>query len=93
MARNDHDRNPKSPGFLGAAVDLVVATQSDTVDEPGGVSRGLLIDATGAISFITEKGTSVTIDSLAVGVIHPIRVKRVNDTGTALANADIFLIY
>ena len=93
MAEKDHLRNPASLTFLGAAVDLVVATQSDTVNEPGGVSRGFILDATGTFEFITEKGSTVTMAGLLVGVFYPFRVKRVNATATTIADADIYLVY
>lgn len=89
----DYARNPDKESFQSAAVDLVAATLSDTVNETGGVSRGLLLDASGTIVFITEKGTTITMTSLATGIIHPIRVKRVNNTSTTIAAADIFLVY
>lgn len=88
----DHQRNPADERFLSAAVELVAATQHDSNNESV-VSRGLLLDASGDISLVTEKGTTVALSNLAVGVIHPIRVKRVNDTGTTIADADIFLVY
>jgi hypothetical protein len=93
MARNDHKRNPEESSFQGAAVDMVVATLHDSTNEAGGVSRGLYIDATGTITFVTDKDTVVALAGLAVGVVHPIRVKRVNNTGTTIAAADIFLVY
>ena len=89
----DFARNPDKESFQSAAVDLVVATLSDATNEAGGVSRGLLLDAAGTIVFVTEKGTTVTMASLATGVVHPIRVKRVNSTNTTIAAGDIFLVY
>ena len=91
-ADSDHKRNPADQRFLSSCVELITATQHDSNNEAV-VSRGLLLDAAGDISFVTEKGTTVVLGSLAVGVIHPIRVKRVNDTGTSIADADIFLVY
>ena len=89
----DHKRNPADQRFLSSSVDEINPTLSDGTDQAEGVSRGLSLDAAGDITYVTEKGSSITRSSLAVGVVHPIRVRRVKSTGTTIANTDIFLHY
>lgn len=68
------------------ASDLVAVTKSDTVADPGGPFRGILIGVAGIVKLTTNAGTTVTLPSgaLAAGIIHPIRFTRVwNGTTTA----------
>lgn len=71
--------------LLFPADDLVPVTTSDTVPDPGGPFRGLLISAAGTVRIQTRKNQTRNIPSggLAVGVIHPIRFSRIHTTGTA----------
>lgn len=68
-----------------SATDLVPVTKSDTVNDPGGPFRGLLITAAGTLKITTVANTDRSFASgeLAAGIIHPIRFKRVWSTGTA----------
>lgn len=71
---------------LDAADDIVAVTKHDSTDDPNGPFRGFyILGATGILRIETENGSDRTIPSgLAVGVLHPIRVRRVyNSTTTA----------
>lgn len=65
--------------------DVVAVTKSDTVDDPGGPFRGLIIGVAGIVKLTTPAGTTVTFASgvLASGVVHPIRFTRIWNTTTA----------
>jgi len=92
----DHRRNPADIRFLGGYVDMKNPTLSDTVAEPFGVSRGIMVlDAATTISFVTMEGTTVALIAadLNKGVVYQFRVLRVNTTGTAMANTRIWLLY
>ena len=58
-------------------------TQSDTADNAAG-SRGMLVDGSGALKIVYQTGEEVTYTThpFATGVLHPVRIKRVYDTGT-----------
>lgn len=56
-------------------------TPNDDVDLSM-VSRGLYLDVAGTVRVMLEGGYITTYESLVVGVHHPIRVKRVFETGT-----------
>jgi hypothetical protein len=45
----------------------------------------ILLHVAGIIKVRTAEGTDVTLDGLAVGVVHPIRIKRLWSTGTDAA--------
>ena len=72
---------------------LVAAAKSDTTNQPAGTSRGIVFGGAGAIKIRCYDDTDVTLPSgvLSAGVIHPIQVKRVWNTGTAAT--DIWLVY
>ncbi|AMO44260.1 hypothetical protein vBRpoSV10_207 [Ruegeria phage vB_RpoS-V10] len=55
-------------------------------------SRGLYLDAPGTVRVMLEGGYVTTYESLVVGVHHPIRVKRVYETGTS-PDAKIKAVY
>jgi len=71
------------------AYDLVPVTKSDTGDangnDVGGPFRGLLITTAGTLKITTaaDEDRSFASGELAANIIHPIRFKRVWDTGTA----------
>ena len=67
-----------------AGFNIIAVTQSDGTNDPNGPFRGIIIGAAGAIKITTMSGAAVTLPSglLAVGVIHPLRIKRVWSTGT-----------
>lgn len=59
---------------------LATVTPSDSADIA--VTKAIMIGATGTLAVITDDGTTLTITGLAVGVFHPIAVRRVLSTGT-----------
>jgi len=62
--------------------DLATVTPSDSTNlaQP---ARGLIITVAGTIALVTPQDTVVTLPAaMAVGVIHSIRFKRINATGT-----------
>lgn len=62
--------------------DLSTVTPSDTVNQPK-EARGLIITVAGTIALVTPQDNVVTLPSaMAVGVVHSIRFKRINSTGT-----------
>lgn len=62
----------------------VAPSQSDTVNE---TSPGFLyIGGAGNVKVTTLDGDDITFTALAVGVVHPILVKRVWSTGTTATN-------
>ncbi len=67
------------------AIDLVPVTESDTVNDPNGPFRGLLITVAGTVKITTAAGEDRSFGSgeLAAGAIHPIRFKRAWSTGTS----------
>lgn len=67
------------------AYDLVPVTESDTVADPNGPFRGLLITTAGTVKITTAAGNARSFASgeLAAGIIHPIRFTRAWSTGTA----------
>jgi hypothetical protein len=78
MAANDRRNSVLSIGSARAV------TADDNNDLPGGATRALLIGgAAGNVAVIfADDDTAVTLTGLAVGVWHPISVKRVLSTGT-----------
>lgn len=68
-------------GVEGPVVDAAAVTPSDTTDLAF-VTRALYVGVAGDVVVITQKGTTVTLGSLAAGMWHPIRVSRVLATGT-----------
>jgi hypothetical protein len=83
-------------GYLGSQADpafsVVAVTPNDSADVAGGPFRGICFAAAGDLAVVTADGDTVTITSgaLAAGVIHPIRIKRVKNTGTTATG--IFLV-
>ena len=76
----------------GKAIDAVAVTPNDSTDLPDGVSEGLYVGMAGDIALILEDmSTSIIFKDLAAGVVHPLKVKRVLDTGTDAT--DIIAIY
>lgn len=75
------------PGTKSAAV-----TTSDTVAIATGVSRGLIVTTAGNYSLVLQGDTSAVPMFLAAGVVHPLRVKRVNTTSAA-STSGIVAIY
>jgi hypothetical protein len=49
-------------------------------------TRGIYVGTSGNLKITTVGGDTVTLNSLAAGVVHAIRVKRVHSTDTTAAN-------
>ncbi|MGH7243607.1 MAG: spike base protein, RCAP_Rcc01079 family [Phycisphaerales bacterium] len=60
----------------------VDATPHDT-NEEAFVSRAVYVGSGGSLSVLTLNGDSVSFENVANGQLLPIRVRRINDTGTA----------
>ena len=72
-----------APGIESGSVDSKPVTPSDTQNlKPW--CRGISFGAAGTIRYTTYKGKvrNIPADSLAAGIIHPIRAKRIHATGT-----------
>lgn len=67
----------------GVVQSLVAVTPNDSTDLPGGPARGFLIGGTtGAVSFDTANGETVTLAALPVNTVFWFAVKRIRSTGT-----------
>ena len=67
-------------------------TKHDSTNDPAGpFDAGLEVLAAGTLSFVGVDGSvhSRTVDSSWLPYTLPVAVKRVNSTGTSIANADI----
>lgn len=53
-------------------------------------TRGLLVEETGPVAVQFIAGTTVVIPALAGGIIHPLEVVRVMNTGTTATAVVIF---
>lgn len=75
---------PSSDATVAPGTDIIAITQHDETDDPAGPFRGFLLSATGAVKIRTAAGNDRTITSghLLAGVIYPIQIVRVFDTGT-----------
>jgi hypothetical protein len=73
---------------IGAPVPHAALVAPSDTDELAKVSRGISFGTAGALAVVTLGGESLTIPSgaLAAGVIHPLRVRQVKNTGTTAAN-------
>ncbi len=79
--------NGSSANLTTPAVRAQVLTPSDSTNITG-FTRGLMVSTAVDVRVtLTEMadGTHVTLPSLAAGVIHPLRVKRLWATGTGAA--------
>lgn len=74
----------ESGSVMAPADDTIPVAKSDTVADPNGPFRGILLDAAGTVKLTTIAGTDRTYISgeLTAGMIHPIRFTRVWTTGT-----------
>jgi hypothetical protein len=67
-------------------------TPSDATDLTEGYTDGIYIGSSGNLSVVDGAGATVTFTSLAAGVVHPIRTRRIRSTGTtALAIIGLWL--
>ena len=73
--------------------DLQAVAPNDSTDLPNGIARGLLFTTAGNVSFVTAKGTTVTIpvNTNWFGAVQFIRAKRILATGTT--STGIFACY
>lgn len=73
--------------------DLVAVTPDNNNDLPSGPCRGLLFTGAGNVTFITAKGSQVTIqvNTNWFGAVQFIRAKRILATGTT--SSGIFACY
>lgn len=67
-----------------------VATAHDSNDDAGGIADAIQILVTGNAVVVTPNDVAITITGAPVGAIFPIRVKRVNSTGTT---ASVLMLY
>lgn len=69
---------------ISSADDLIPVTKSDSVNDPNGPFRGLLLASSGILRVTMASGQTRDFadGELASGVIHPMNVKRVHSTGT-----------
>lgn len=74
-------------------IDMIAATKHDTTNEARGPCRGIVFGGAGILKVTTIYGGDRTIPSgvLAAGIIHPLRVTRVWNTGTTAT--DVWLVY
>ena len=64
----------------------VAVTPSDSADiRSGQLTRGIYVGGPGNISVVMDNGT-VVFTGVAAGTVYPIRVSRVNATGTTATN-------
>jgi hypothetical protein len=69
---------------IAGADDLIPVTKSDDTDDPAGPFRGLLLATTGILKarMATGQDRDFADGELIAGVIHPMNVLRVWNTGT-----------
>ena len=77
-----------SVGATSPAENAFAITPHDT-NELTYVTRGLYLGVSGDVAVTTSNGDEVTFLNMAAGIIHPLRVKIVKDTGT---DADLGII-
>lgn len=68
-------------GLESPAENAAAVTPNDSTDLAN-TTRGVYVGVTGDLKVDTVGGNTVTFVSLAAGIIHPIRAKRVYSTGT-----------
>lgn len=68
----------ESPSGKCAAV-----TAHDSTAIATGIGRGLLVKTSGDYDILLADNSAVVTIYLAAGVVHPLRVERVNSTGAA----------
>jgi hypothetical protein len=78
-----HDMGPSGPAENAFAV-----TPHDT-NELSNITRGLYLGVTGDVTVVMANGDEIQFLNMAAGIIHPLRVKIVKDTGT---DADLGIV-
>ncbi len=79
--------SPFTTGLASPVRNIALVVPHDT-NELDVLTRGISFSVIGALKVVTAGGETVTIPSgsLAAGIIHPLRVKQVFDTGTTATN-------
>ena len=90
MGKGELRKNQKG-GMESPASDYIPITASDTENLPWHC-RGISFATAGALSIVTPKGKTRIIPdgALAAGIIHPIRAKRINATGTGASDIVVY---
>lgn len=78
------------PNLNGPATDIVPATPSDVTDFEN-VAVALYIETAGTLSFVTQAGTTRTVE-VAGQYILPVGARRVNATGTTASGIHALVI-
>jgi len=68
-------------GLTGPLIGGFDVTPDDGADLPT-LPRALMIAGGGDVALVLKDGTSLILPGLAVGVIYPVRVRRILATGT-----------
>jgi hypothetical protein len=63
-------------------VNGAVAVTPDNSNDLTNTTRGIYVGGAGNIKVDMADGTTVTFTAIAIGIVHPLRVKRVYATGT-----------
>jgi hypothetical protein len=72
------------PEFMMQPANKAVSvTAHDSTNIATGVTRGLLVKTAGDYVLLLGGDSATVTINLAAGVVHPLRVKRVNSTGSA----------
>jgi hypothetical protein len=80
-------QGPHYGGVIGPATGAAAVTPSNTVALPGGVCRGLYVGGAGDVAAVlADQGAAVTFVAVPAGTFMPVRVFRVNSTGTTATN-------
>jgi hypothetical protein len=61
----------------------IFGDKSDTVDLPGGYTRGLISDAGGVFAMIFVRDSVAVTRTLVAGTVYPYRIKRLMSTNTS----------
>ncbi len=89
-ASDNPEANNSTDGasHMDASPDSFNVTQHDSTADPDGVFIGIRFDASGTVSLVSGNGDVHALNVLA-GEYFPGTVLRINDTGTALTNAQM----
>ena len=80
MANRNIHSDSDTPNPAGSAV---AVTPHDSTVIPTGVTRALYVGGTGNITaLMADGGTAVLFSNVSAGTVLPVRVQRVNSTGT-----------
>lgn len=71
---------------LGSPARGGVAVTPDDTDELDKVTRAVWVGSTGNMAVLMADGSTLTFNSIPAGTWLPIRVRRVNSTGTTASN-------